>query len=495
MITPHLPVLQVVVPLMAAPLCVILRNGVAAWILTLIASWLGLAISIELFVTVLNSGPISYAIGGWPPPWGIEYRVDALNSFVLLIVSGIGAVVVPYAFKSVNHEIPAEKHALFYGTYLLAFTGLLGITITGDAFNIFVFLEISSLSSYVLIAMGRDRKALTASFQYLVMGTIGATFILIGIGLIYMMTGTLNIADMAERVRSVENTGPVLAAAAFIFVGVGLKLALFPLHLWLPNAYTFAPSVITAFLAATATKVSVYLMLRFMFTVFGPVFTFVQNPEAEILTFLAIIAILVGSTVAIFQNNVKRMFAYSSVAQIGYIVLGIAMVNVTGLAAGIVHLFNHALMKGALFLTLGCIVYRIGSVHIDDLRGLGKRMPLTSFAFVIGGLSVIGVPLTAGFVSKWYLVLGALEKPGNFWWLVVAVILVGSLLAMIYVWRVVEVMYFKAPAEGTIVRDEAPLALLVPAYVLVGANIYFGVQTDITVGTALRAAAMLLGGG
>ena len=220
--------------------------------------------------------------------------------------------------------------------------------ITGDAFNLFVFLEISSLSSYVLISLGKDRRALTAAYQYLIMGSIGATFFVIGVGLLYMMTGTLNMADLAARLPKVLHTRTVLAAFGFLTVGIGLKLAMFPLHLWLPNAYTYAPSVVTVFLAATATKVAVYVFVRFFFTIFGMPFVFDTLPVGTILLTLGLAGVLGASTVAIFQTNVKRLLAYSSVAQIGYMLLGIGMASVTGLTAGILHLFNHAIMKGGL---------------------------------------------------------------------------------------------------------------------------------------------------
>ena len=266
MIAAHYPALQVVAPLIAAPLCVLLRRGALAWLVAVAVSWIALAIAIQLLIQVTATGPVSYELGGWAAPWGIEYRVDSVNAFVLLIVSGISAVTAPYARGTIAREIPEDRHHLFYSAYLLCLTGLLGITITGDAFNVFVFLEISSLSSYALISLGSERKALTAAYQYLVMGTIGATFFLIGVGLIYAMTGTLNMADIAARLDPVEHTRTVLAAFAFIVVGLGLKLALFPLHLWLPNAYAYAPSAVTVLLAATATKVAVYTMLRFVFT-------------------------------------------------------------------------------------------------------------------------------------------------------------------------------------------------------------------------------------
>lgn len=487
----HFPVLQIVLPLLLAPVCVLLRGARLAWFTALTASWAAFGIAVALLLDVLAGGPISYAVGGWNAPWGIELRVDAANAFVLTIVAGIGAVVMIFARESVEHEIGNARAYLFYATYLLCLAGLLGVTITGDAFNLFVFLEISSLSSYVLISLGKDRRALYAAYQYLILGTIGATFYLIGVGLLYQVTGTLNMLDLAQRLEGQEGLRGVRVAFAFLTVGISLKLALFPLHFWLPNAYAYAPSAVTGFMAATATKVSIYVLLRVFFTIFGVEFSFGQMPLGEILMVLAVAAMFAASTVAIFQNNIKRMLAYSSVAQIGYIVLGIGMASVTGVQAGVLHLFNHALIKGGLFLAMGCIVYRIGSTHINDLAGLGKRMPWTAAAFVAGGLGLIGIPLTAGFISKWYLVLAALEKG---WWWIAVLILLSSLLAVVYVWKVVEQMYLKPAGEGA-GRAEAPLGLLVPTWILIIASIWFGIDTRLSAGAALEAAKTLLGAG
>lgn len=490
--TAHLPILLVVVPLIAAPLMVLLRHGALAWLLAVGISWTALAIALALLAEVAGGRVISYALGNWPPPWGIEYRVDAVNAYLALIVSVIAAVVAVYMRRSVEAEVPRERHYLFYTMYALCLAGLLGISVTGDAFNLFVFLEISSLASYVLIALGRDRRALMASYQYLIMGTIGATFYVIGVGLLYLVTGTLNLADMAGRLPNVADTRPVLAALAFITVGVSLKLALFPLHLWLPNAYAYAPSAVTAFLAATATKVSMYVLLRFYFSIFGESRVFTALPMPEILLALSLAAIFVASVVAIFQRNVKRMFAYSSVAQIGYITLGVSFDTATGLTAGIVHLFNHALTKGALFLLLGGVALRAAAMRFDDLRGIGRVMPLTSFGIVVGGLSLIGVPATVGFVSKWYLVLAAFEQGA--WWIGLLVVL-GSALSLVYGWRFVETAYFHAPdpklAAGA---GEAPVSMLAPAWLMIGACIYFGLDTGLTLGGATEAAQVLLRG-
>ena len=487
--TDHLPVLLVVVPLVAAPIAALLNHPRLSWAVAVAATLWTLYAGLELLSQTMASGVIHYELGGWAAPYGIEYVVDPLNAWVVVIVTLIGALIAPYARVSVEREITEDRIPLFYAAFILCLTGLLGIAVTGDVFNVFVFLEISSLSAYALIALGSDRRALTASFQYLIMGSVGATFIVIGIGLMYVMTGTLNMADLADRLPEVASSRTIPVAFTFLTVGITLKLALFPLHLWLPNAYTYAPSAVTAFIASTATKVAVYLLLRFFFTIFGATFSFDVMQLDRILMPLALIAIVAMSLVAIYQENVKRLLAYSSVAQIGYMVLGISFASVLGLTAGILHLFNHALMKGALFMSMGCVMYRVGSVRLERMNGLGRAMPWTMAAFVVGGLSLIGVPLTVGFVSKWYLVQAALEQG---MWPVAGVVLLGSLLALMYVWKVVEVAYFRE-TDPELGISEAPLSLLAPTWLLVLGNLYFGINASDSVGVATRAAEMLLG--
>lgn len=486
----HLPILQVIIPLMAAPIALMFKRAQLAWIFSLFTSGLAFAISILLLQQVMTSGVISYELGGWQAPWGIEYRIDKLNAFLLLIISGISTVVLFAAQTSIEKEIPKDKHIYFYVLYLLSLTGMLGIVATGDAFNIFVFLEISSLSAYALIAMGKQKQALWASYQYLIMGTIGATFILIGIGLMYQMTGTLNMNDLSQRLPEVAQTRTVFVAFAFVIVGVCLKLAMFPLHLWLPNAYAYAPSIVTAFFAATATKVAVYLLIRFSFSVFGISFSFTTIPLQTLFMALGLVGIFVASTSAIYQSNVKHLFAYSSIAQIGYMVVGFSLSTVTGLTATLLHMFNHALMKGAIFLALAAVIYRVGHVDLNHLKGLGRQMPMTMAAIVIGGLSLIGVPLTVGFVSKWYLLMALVEQG---WWPIAVLVLLGSLLAVIYVWRIVEVAYFNEPDNKNALVKEAPMMFLIPVWVLVIANIYFGIDTRLSVQVAEAAAQSLFG--
>lgn len=486
----HLPVLVVLLPLMVAPLASLCRHGTGARRLALVVTWVTFCFAGLLLDEVLTNGTVRYNLGGWEPPWGIEYRIDVLGGMVLLIVTGIAALVMSFSKLSIESEIIERRVAIFYAAFLLCLTGLIGMTVTGDAFNVFVFLEISSLSAYALISMGRDRRALSAAFQYLIMGSIGATFILIGIGFLYMMTGTLNMDDMARILQETDviNTRTVRVGFAFVTVGFGLKFALFPLHLWLPNAYAYAPSSVSAFLAATATKVAIYSLLRFLLGIFGVGFSLGIMPFDMILIALGCTGILSASLVAIFQKNVKRMLAYSSVAQVGYIALGIGLASQTGLSAAIMHLFNHAMMKGALFMALGAVMYRVGSTRIEAFQGIGKQMPLTMAAIVIAGLSLIGIPGTAGFVSKWYLVTATLES--NMWPLAV-LILFGSFMALVYIGRILEAAYFGTAKEGAEVR-EAPISMLVPIWILVVANIYFGLNTELTAGLANQATASLM---
>jgi multicomponent Na+:H+ antiporter subunit D len=351
---------------------------------------------------------------------------------------------------------------------------------------------------YALIAMGRDRRALVAAYQYLILGTVGATFYVIGAGFLFTQTGTLNLYDMAQKLSEMSVAGQPLiesrgvqAALAFIAVGIGLKLALFPLHLWLPNAYAFAPSAATAFLASTATKVAIYVLARIMFSVYGV--DHVLNDEAALtlVLLLAVVAMIAPSIVACFQGNVKRMLAYSSVAQVGYMILGIALLNHSGLTGGLAHLFNHAIIKACLFLAIGCVVYSTGITKISDMAGLGRTMPLTMGAFVVAGLGLIGVPGTAGFVSKWYLIQGAAEDGA--WWLIVAIVF-ASVIAVVYVGRVVEVAWFRAPTPEGEAPRETPVEMLVITWLLALATIYFGLQTGVSAGVSAEAARLLLEG-
>ncbi len=478
-ITAQLPALQVVVPMLTAPILVLLRDARLAWLAAVITSIMTLIIAVALASAVLGGMTITYDMGGWAAPYGIELRVDALSATLLLVVSGASTLALLAGRSSLTRQIGGERLPLFLAAWLLALSGLVGILVSGDAFNIFVFMEISSLATYILVAGGPQRRALPAVFKYLITGTVGATFYLIGVGMVFMMTGTLNIADMEQQLAGVSGSNLIYVAAGFITIGLALKAAIFPLHAWMPNAYTYAPHVATAFIAACSTKVALYVLLRLDFFVFQQNLVGHESHFALVLMPLAVLGILFGSIAAIFEQNIKRILAFSSLAQLGYILLGASLVTVAGFNAAVLHLFNHALIKSALFLSVVCLSLRFASLRLNDLGGAGRQMPWTFTAFVIAGLSLIGIPGTAGFVSKWALILAVMQQ-GALGVALVTVIVVSSLLAVVYVWRMVEQLWFGEPAEGAAVVREAPLWPLLITWLAVGLNIWFGLNADVS---------------
>lgn len=487
----HLIALQIVVPLLAAPLIVLLPSHRLAWAATTLTSAMAFLIAVSLTMGVMDGQDFQYFMGNWAAPYGIELDIDALSAVVLLVITGASTAALIAGYHSLDAQIEPGRQPLFFAAWILALAGLSGIVVAADAFNIFVFMEISSLASYVLVAGGPDKRALPAVFKYLIMGTIGATFYLIGVGLIYMMTGTLNLEDMAVRVQDVADQAPVLVAAGFITVGLALKAAVFPLHVWLPNAYTYAPHIVTVFLAACATKVSLYVLLRFDFFVFQANLAGHEMQFSYFLMPLAVLAILTGSAVALFEKNLKRLLAWSSVAQIGYILLGASLVSIAGLTASVLHIFNHAMAKGALFLAVACLALSFRDVRLNSIAGCAKAMPWTMAALIVAGLSLIGVPGTAGFISKWYLITAALSL-GSLGIALVAVVVIGSLMAVVYIWRIVEHTYFKSNGTGDMV-SEAPLGILVITWVAALANIYFGINPELPLTLSASAAEALFG--
>ncbi|MGB7532109.1 MAG: monovalent cation/H+ antiporter subunit D family protein [Halobacteriota archaeon] len=466
----HYPVLIIVISLLSAFTILI-----AGWVnkkaclpisLATIFVQLLLAFSI-LHHVVITREPIHYWLGGWAPPWGIEYVVDAFNAYVLVIVLFICLLTVIYAKRSIEKELP-HKIVPFYVVFQLLVTGLCGITVTGDIFNLYVFLEIASLAAYALIAAAGGRS-LKASYNYVIMGSIGACFYLLGAGFLYSVTGSLNMADLSYLLPPLYGNKVVQAAFVFFVVGISIKMALFPLHVWQPDAYTYAPSAVSVIIAAAMSKVSIYAFIRILFSVFTTEFIHIYVPITDVLSWIAAIAIIVGSVIAIMQTNLKRMLAYSSVSQIGYIVLGVALFSTQwGLYGALIHILNHAITKGCLFMVAGAIIYRTGLRSIKDFEGLGKKMPYTCAAFTLAALSMIGVPPTVGFITKLCLVLASLEAVE---YVYVAVILASTLLNLAYFWRVIERMYFvKKEGEGenehAIKKDEAPVSMVIPALVL-----------------------------
>ena len=489
----HAPILQVIIPLLAAPLAILFGRRDVAWLIAMLATTASFLLSVHLFSLVHMLGvTITYDLGNWPAPIGIVYVIDATNAYVMPVIAGISLVMTYAARTLVESEIDPRDQTLFYCAWLLTIAGMLGQVATGDAFNIFVFLEISSLSAYALVAMGsgRDRRALPAAFNYLIMGTLGATFYVIGLGLLYMLTGTLNLADLATRLPTIGDTHTGFAALCFIALGLFLKMALFPLHFWLVPAYSTAPSAVSALMAATATKVSVYVLIRLLFGVFGVDFPGMIDVVAVVLLVLGLAGAFAGTIAAITETDLKRIFAQSSIAQLGYMAIGLGLGTKAGLTAALIHLFNHALIKGALFLAIGALAAQLGSLTLTTIRGIGRQAPMTSAAILFGGLALLGVPMTAGFISKVYLISAQVDAHA---YIAAALTVISSALALIYVWKIVEALYMQERPARAVKVTESPAHWL-GAWILVIATIYFGVQAETVVSAASNAAGALISG-
>lgn len=464
-----LPVLIVVAPLLLAFVLPVLGRWRPSWAfpVTVLALSLSLLGSVAVTNIVLSVGPVQYFMGGWMPPWGIEFRIDTLGALMLLLLSFICLLVAVFAKQSILQEAP-DRESTFYSVFLLLVSGLTGIVATADMFNMYVFLEISSLTSYALVALGGG-AAVVSAFRYVILGTVGAAFYLLAVGYLYSVTGSLNMADLALILPDVYELNAVRVGFAFLVIGLSIKMALFPMHAWLPGAYSDAPSSVSALIAATTTKVAAFALIRMIFFVFEPHFSIELLPVTTLLGWMGATAMILGSVMALTQSDLKRMLAYSSVAQIGYIVLGIGLANANGFTGGVLHLVNHAFMKGCLFLVAGAIVFRTGRRHIRDLRNLSSVMPWTAAAFTVAAFSMIGIPPFGGFFSKLYLLLGAIDSEQ---WIFVAVILLSSVLALMYFVNVIRFMYFPDTdgSDRTVAlktqQQEAPLTMLVPILTL-----------------------------
>ena len=474
------PVLLVIIPLLSAFLVNILGliNRKYCFPMAVLAILGSFGASVITLINVIEKGVIHYRLGGWPPPFGIEYVVDHFNGLVLVTVSFVSLMAVIFSKESINKELP-DKAPQFYTLFVLLVTGLLGMTVTGDAFNLYVLLEITALTGYALIAMGENR-AMVASFNYVILGTIGASFYLLGVGHLYIMTGSLNMADLLNILPGLYSVNAIFIALLLILVGTWIKMAFFPMHGWLPNAYTYAPSAAGCLVAPLVTKVSVYIMIRIMISVFSAEYVYGIAGLSDTVVWMSVIAIISGSILALAQTDFKKMLTYLIVAEVGYMVGGAWLASSTGLTGAILHIVNDALMTLCLFIFAGIVIYKRGGHQLKDLAGLYKKMPVTMTAFTVGALSMIGVPPTAGFFSKWYLILGAIDA-GRYHFM--TALLVSSLVNAILFFRVIEISYFEPKMDHhggeteKIIIDEAPFSMLVPLIIVALSLIIIGLYS------------------
>ncbi len=475
MIESNAPVLTPLIFLLAAVLIPLIgwKWRRSAFPVAIAASFAAAAASAANLIKALSSGTIHYQFGGWSAPAGIEYILDPLSGFMLTVVNGISFVVIIHAGANAAREIKPHKRLPYWALVMLMLCGYNGIIMTGDFFNLYVFLELSSLALYGLVAAG-DKKSPIAAFRYLIMGTVGGSFYLLGTGFIYFITGSLNMQQVKNIVPELGGHPGVLAGLAFIVIGFGIKMAMFPLHLWLPDAYTHAPSSTSSLMAPTGIKIGAYGLMRVLFFVFGLSYITRIFPLADIVTWLSAAGILYGSVLAMSQKELKRMLAYSSVSQIGYIGLGIGLANPMGMTGALLHVLNHGLMKACLFLTAGNFRVKLGHSNISKFDfNVRRRLPWTTAAFTVGAMAMIGIPPTVGFFSKWYLALGTIagEK-----WFFLGIILLSSLLNAVYFFRVLEKIYLtSAPFEKNAAKKKDVTAgMLIPTLFFAAALIIFG---------------------
>ena len=428
----HFPALIVVVLFMAAFLCPLLFRWVERLTAPFMIAVLGivLAMSISLLIQVQLSGTILYYMGGWPPPWGIEFKADPLRVYILLVIISISLWIFIYAVKDLKHELKKNVIGWYYTLFALLVGSMSGIALTNDLFNLFVLMEICAISACAIISIKEDRECLEASFKYLILSAMGTGCFLLGVAMLYMVTGYLNYSYLQASLVDAFTLYPrnIFTAAALFIVAFGIKAALFPLHVWLPDAHASAPSPSSAMLSGLVIKIYAFALFLMFYQVF-PRQLLNSVPLNEIILWLGSLGALFGSIFAMMQTDLKKMLAYSSIGQIAYIFMGIGFDHNLALVGGFYHIMVHAITKTMLFMAAGVIIYSTGVRQIKDLAGIGRVLPVTMLAFTIGSASMIGIPGTGGLISKWYLALSALEIGRPFF---VLVILASSLLNAIY---------------------------------------------------------------
>jgi len=460
------PVLLIIIPLTGAfaiPLFGFISKYISKYI-SLISTLVMAVIVGSLIPKVINN-PIIVMIGGFKPPFGINLVVSPLSLFFVGVISLLGFLVSIYAIKYIDDGDIDKYHLLF----LLFITGATGVVLTGDIFNLFVFFEILCISSYALVAYNRDKDGVEAGIKYLIQGSVGSAFILIGIALLYGLCGSLNMADIASQIHSVNS--PLLSLSLFLFLtGFGIEAAIFPLNGWLPDAHSSAPSTISAVLSGFAIEIGLYAVLRIVCTVFG---------ATDILHFLAglgIFTLLIGEISAFKQDDIKRLLAYSSIGQIGLILFAFSLGSPEGVAGGLFHILSHALSKGLLFLAAGYMIYKAGSREIGKMKGLGTRMPVTSFCFLIGVFSLVGLPPFIGFPGKFIIIKSALSTNQGYFFVLVGAALLGTVIEISYFFKLLQNIFSKTGEDKV---DEAPLSALIPIIIMALIILAVGVYPEI----------------
>lgn len=416
-------------------------------------------------IPLISKGPIVYQMGGWRPPLGIVLVLDGLSLLVLICLSVVSFACSIYSISYMSKFTSKWK---FYTLFMLMITGLNGVTITGDIFNMYVFFEIAAIASYALVAFGTEHEELEAAFKYMVLGSVASMAILFSIALLYGTLGTLNLADISRRMVQTGDLRLLAFTGALLLIGFAVKAALIPFHSWLPDAHPSAPAPISAMLSGVFIKVlGIYAISRIFFNVFG-----MKPVYLNLLLFLGAASLIAAAFLALRQNDVKRLLAYSSISQIGYIALGLGTGSPLGIMGALFHILSHSTGKALLFLTSGSLVYSAGTRDLKKMGGLEERMPVTATSFTVGALSIAGVPPFHGFFSKLFIIMG-LWQAGRYGLASVAIIV--SVLTLGYMLKVEKHAFFGKIKEELKEVKESPVTMLIGMILLTALCIGIGV--------------------
>ena len=467
----QLPAILFLLPLFAAismpVVCLKHRHWSKSISLTILAAMV--LVSILNLHNVVNHGEVRYVFSGWTAPLGIEWVADGLASVILVLLSVLGLLGVVFTGPT-SPKALGGRIVHYYTLILLFFSALTGIVFAGDLFNIFVFLEVAAISSYALIGVAGGR-ALFAAFRYLILGTIGASIYLLGVSYLYAVTGTLNMADMADKLPLLLGSKAIVGGLLFIFIGLGIKMALVPFHSWMPEAYAYAPDSVSPIMASLLTKIVLLAWVRIIYWVLSASIVIFDIPILQLVAVLGALAAVIGASLALAQRDIKMMFAYGGISHIGIILIGIGQGNQTGFAGGVFYLLNDSVMQAGLFFLAGVAFYQYGVRTIDDIGRVGKQAPWLTGSLIVMAFGMIGLPPTGGFFGKWYIILGALEA-GNY--VSVAAVLLSTLLTLAYFVKLFEGIFRQTSTRLDVQSGEIPLSFKLTLGVTSAAIIILG---------------------
>jgi len=460
------PVFLIAIPLLAAfliPLLGMVWKESVRIIPGLVLAYLTF-LSANLYLEVIDSGTIVETIAGWQAPWGINLVFSPLTGFLATIMTFMGFIVwlYSYRFKS-NVEFEAAKKYFIFLMLLVA--GSIGIVITGDIFNQFVFIEIVGISAYALTAFYTGRNSAEAAFKYLIMGSLSASALLIAIIIVYSQLGTLNMAEIAANIDNMDPQYRVIAMIFFI-IGIGVEAEIFPLNGWAPDAYTEAPGPVGGAFAGIVVKAGIYAMVRMMFTLFN-----ISGPM-QILIVIGLVTLIIAETSAMRQVKLKRMLAYSSIGQMGLVLVAFGMGTEAGVFAALFLMLNHAIIKPLLFLSGSFLTFNTTDKYIKQITGMAKKMPVVSVLFALGALAISGLPPFSGFWSKLSVLTAAADE--NLM-LIIALVLIISVVEIVYYFRVINRLFFFEYDEKISVEPHKPgINGMIALFVLAGLILLIG---------------------